>query len=137
MAYKRADCWPFVAFFPVISCFFQFHPIFPIYSSLFLKFYTRSSALIALALLYPIITFLIDSVPWNDSLLLTSCLESMEKLEHDHFFNPAHRKIILCFTQTIQNILLLKQPDDCYFITLSTFGLNYNVKYYLKIIIVI
>ena len=38
-------------FSPVISCFFQFHSIFPIYSSLFLKFNTRSSALIALALL--------------------------------------------------------------------------------------
>ena len=37
-------------FCPVSSYFFQFHLVFPVYSRLFFKFYTRSLALIALAL---------------------------------------------------------------------------------------
>ena len=38
----------FLCFF---HCFFQSYPVFPIYSSLFFKFHTRRSALIALAFL--------------------------------------------------------------------------------------
>ena len=38
------------SFFLRFSCFFNIYPIFPVYSSLFFKFYTRISALIALAL---------------------------------------------------------------------------------------
>ena len=52
--YHGLDFWSFFFFsFSVSSCFFQFLPCFPLFSSrLFFKFTTRSLALIALALFW-------------------------------------------------------------------------------------
>ena len=64
----------------VFSSFFQFHPVFPIYFSLFFKFYTKSLALIALALFCVKSTFRMNfppqEVPESEKLTLLKQLKS-------------------------------------------------------------